>query len=219
MYTDRGKADSPGLQTREPHVMTISFSCPSCQTKLKAKDKNAGRKTTCPHCHYPVTVPVDSFDLGAIDDDLSQKAPELWEGEPDFPRSKPYVPPHEPEKPKEDSQVALTPKPYPVATPALLKKMLGSDLENSKSKPNRMTSLAVFGYSFLYALGFGAFGAVLGMLLASAKGPDIRRTISEFEAAKLDAAIIGFMVAFVPGLIVGAIIGAAAVIVNAIDEK
>jgi len=195
--------------------MTVAFICPSCKSKLKAKDKNAGKKTTCPYCNCPVTVPVDIFNLGTINDDLSQKSPEWWGSEPDPIQAKQPTP----SKPMEDPQVAPAPKLYPVATPTLLKKMPRSDLEYHKSKPNRMTSLTILCYSILYALGFGACGAVLGMLPASARGPDIRRTVSEFEAAKLDAAILGFMVALVPGLIVGAIIGAAVVIVNAIDEK
>ncbi|MCL2742453.1 MAG: zinc ribbon domain-containing protein [Planctomycetaceae bacterium] len=37
--------------------MTIPFSCPSCDRKLNAKDKHAGRTLNCPACKTPVSVP------------------------------------------------------------------------------------------------------------------------------------------------------------------
>jgi len=121
--------------------MTVAFVCPSCQISLKAKDKNAGRKTSCPNCHCPVTVPADISNLGTIDDDLSKKPPEWWEGEPGFPRSRPYITPPESEKPKEDPQIeipaAWKAKPPPIVSvrtsPPVPSASPFADLDNDNS--------------------------------------------------------------------------------------
>jgi DNA-directed RNA polymerase subunit RPC12/RpoP len=36
--------------------MTIAFLCPSCQKKLNAPDRKAGKQSTCPGCRIPVIV-------------------------------------------------------------------------------------------------------------------------------------------------------------------
>jgi hypothetical protein len=42
--------------------MTISFSCPSCEHRLKVRDELAGRKVKCPSCGGGVAVPADAED-------------------------------------------------------------------------------------------------------------------------------------------------------------
>jgi hypothetical protein len=42
--------------------VTISFSCPSCEHRLKVKDELAGRKVKCPSCGGGVLVPADEKD-------------------------------------------------------------------------------------------------------------------------------------------------------------
>lgn len=39
--------------------MAISFTCPSCEHRLKVKDELAGRKVKCPSCGNGVSVPAD----------------------------------------------------------------------------------------------------------------------------------------------------------------
>lgn len=38
--------------------MSISFACPSCEFVIKTRDEFAGRKSKCPQCANPVTVPA-----------------------------------------------------------------------------------------------------------------------------------------------------------------
>src|SRR5579864_18044 len=38
-------------------VMTIAFHCPSCGKWLKTRDDKAGRRTRCPECAEPLTIP------------------------------------------------------------------------------------------------------------------------------------------------------------------
>jgi biopolymer transport protein ExbD len=38
--------------------MAISFACPSCEFVIKTRDEFAGRKSKCPQCSNPVTVPA-----------------------------------------------------------------------------------------------------------------------------------------------------------------
>jgi HEAT repeat protein/S1-C subfamily serine protease len=40
----------------------IRFTCPNCETKLKAGEDKAGAKITCPECREKVTVPSDDGD-------------------------------------------------------------------------------------------------------------------------------------------------------------
>ena len=37
--------------------MTITFSCPSCKTRLEADDNMAGKAGLCPICEERVTAP------------------------------------------------------------------------------------------------------------------------------------------------------------------
>jgi hypothetical protein len=46
--------------------MTISFSCPSCEHRLKVRDELAGRKVKCPSCGGGVVVPADEGDEAAV---------------------------------------------------------------------------------------------------------------------------------------------------------
>src|SRR4051794_37619295 len=40
-------------------AMTIAFSCPSCEHRLKVRDELVGRKVKCPSCGGGVVVPAD----------------------------------------------------------------------------------------------------------------------------------------------------------------
>jgi hypothetical protein len=37
---------------------SVSFHCPACNARLRAKLKLVGRSSPCPGCHAPVVVPV-----------------------------------------------------------------------------------------------------------------------------------------------------------------
>lgn len=66
--------------------MTIAFSCP-CGRSFKVPDENAGKKTKCPKCDRPLTVP-------AAEEEVVEDF-EFVEDEP----AKPVAPPPEPPKP------------------------------------------------------------------------------------------------------------------------
>lgn len=49
--------------------MTISISCPRCDSKLKAKDSLAGKRIACPKCKEPIQIPVPMAIVEADFDD------------------------------------------------------------------------------------------------------------------------------------------------------
>lgn len=42
--------------------MTITFHCSHCGKKIEAKDKDAGKRGTCPGCHNKISVPNPDAD-------------------------------------------------------------------------------------------------------------------------------------------------------------
>ena len=50
-------ADAPGSPPDAPGSPRIAFSCEKCATKFSVPAECGGRKTTCPACKNPLTVP------------------------------------------------------------------------------------------------------------------------------------------------------------------
>ena len=48
----------------------IHVQCPSCGVKLKSPDSAAGKKTKCPKCGTPITVPEPVLDAEVVSDSV-----------------------------------------------------------------------------------------------------------------------------------------------------
>lgn len=54
--------------------MTIAFHCPSCGKWLKTRDDKAGRRTRCPECAEPLTIPQSGDSADVFESQGAQEA-------------------------------------------------------------------------------------------------------------------------------------------------